>query len=315
MDGSSMLKNQSFESSKVIAVTCISSIYANNFVVMGSLVGEKDGDHKIVSDTPPTHYQVIIRSFSLLFENAEKYESAEFEAGGYKWKLVLHPNGNKSKNVEDHISLYLATADATSLPLGWEVSAVFRLFLLDQNQDNYLIVQDSQRKQRRFRRLTPEWGFDQFIPITYFAILLMDTVDDTCELGAEVFVRKERSTGKGECLKMIKDPDGFNHRWKIENLAKLDSDYYDSREFTVAGYKWEDALYPKGIDSGTGNYSLVLSTEVGTNGVSCKEDETVEICIAVMYVKTRKAHNVPFSCRESRFMPQVGKVVLQTLFP
>ncbi|KAJ0035415.1 hypothetical protein Pint_24220 [Pistacia integerrima] len=168
MDGSSMLKNQSFESSKVIAVTCISSIYANNFVVMGSLVGEKDGIIRSVSDTPPTHYQVIIQSFSLLSENAEKYESAEFEAGGYKWKLVLHLNGNKSKNVEDHISIYLAMADATSLPPGWEVSAVFRLFLLYQNQDNYLIVQDSQRKQSQFRRLTPEWGFDQFIPITVF---------------------------------------------------------------------------------------------------------------------------------------------------
>ncbi|KAJ0092355.1 hypothetical protein Patl1_24775 [Pistacia atlantica] len=54
-------------------------------------------------------------------QSFEKYESAEFEAGGYKWKLVLHPNGNKSKNVEDHISLYLAMADATSLPPGWEI--------------------------------------------------------------------------------------------------------------------------------------------------------------------------------------------------
>ncbi|KAJ0035413.1 hypothetical protein Pint_24222 [Pistacia integerrima] len=36
-------------------------------------------------------------------------------------KLVLHPNGNKSKNVEDHISLYLAMADATSLPPGWKM--------------------------------------------------------------------------------------------------------------------------------------------------------------------------------------------------
>lgn len=56
-------------------------------------------------------------------------------------KLILHPNGNKSKKVEDHISVYLAMADASSLPTGWEVHAVFRLFLLDQNQDNYLIAQ------------------------------------------------------------------------------------------------------------------------------------------------------------------------------
>ncbi|KAJ0093131.1 hypothetical protein Patl1_24767 [Pistacia atlantica] len=238
---------------------------------MGSLVGEKDGIIRSVSDTPPTHYQVIIQSFSLLFENAEKYESAEFEAGGYKWKLVLHPNGNKSKNVEEHISHHLAMADATSLP------------------------PDSQRKQKRFRRLTPEWGFDQFIPITVFSDSSNGyLVDDTCEVGAEVFVRKERSTGKGECLKMIKDPGGFNHLWKIENLEKLDSDYYDSREFTAAGYKWKMQFYPKGIDSGTASdlslylvlaglasltpppkiyaeYSLVLSNELWTS-LSYKEN-------------------------------------------
>ncbi|KAJ0092357.1 hypothetical protein Patl1_24777 [Pistacia atlantica] len=245
-------------------MTCISSIYANNFVVMGSLVSEKDGIIRSVSDTPPTHYQVIIQSFSLLSKNAEKYESAEFEAGGYKWKLVLHPSGNKSKNVEDHISLYLAMADATSLPSHGRCN--FSPYWLG----------DSQRKQRRFRRLTPEWGFDQFIPITVFSDSSNGyLVDDTCELGAEVFVRKERSTGKGECLKMIKDPGGFNHLWKIENLEK------------------KMQLYPKGIDSGTGShlslylvladlasltpppkiyadYSLVLSNEVGTNGVSYK---------------------------------------------
>ncbi|KAF7841737.1 MATH domain and coiled-coil domain-containing protein [Senna tora] len=39
-----------------------------------------------VSDTSPAHYQVRIQSFSLLTKNAIKtYESAEFEAGGYKW--------------------------------------------------------------------------------------------------------------------------------------------------------------------------------------------------------------------------------------
>ena len=32
-------------------------------------------------------------------------------------------------------------ADTCSLTFGWEVYAVFRLFLLDQNQDIYLVVQ------------------------------------------------------------------------------------------------------------------------------------------------------------------------------
>ncbi|KAH9753481.1 TRAF-like family protein [Citrus sinensis] len=98
----------------------------------------------------------------------EKYESGAFEAGGYKWKLVLYPNGNESKNVKDHISLCLAMADTSSLTFGWEVYAVFRLFLLDQNQDNYLVVQDAIGKERRFNGLKLEWGFDQFIPLKAF---------------------------------------------------------------------------------------------------------------------------------------------------
>lgn len=59
-------------------------------------------------------------------------------------KLVLHPDGNKNKNVKEHISIYLAMAmadEATSLPPGWEVYATFRMFLLDQKKDNYLTLE------------------------------------------------------------------------------------------------------------------------------------------------------------------------------
>ncbi|KAG6765688.1 hypothetical protein POTOM_029741 [Populus tomentosa] len=95
-----------------------------------------------ISDASPVHYIVKIELFSLLAKNAvEKYESGVFKAGGYTWKLVLYPSGNKSRNVKDYISLYLAKVDASSLPLGWEVHVIFRLFLLDQNKDSYLVIQ------------------------------------------------------------------------------------------------------------------------------------------------------------------------------
>ena len=53
----------------------------------------------------------------------------------------MYPAGNKSKNVKEHISVYLAMENTSSLPHGWEVYAVFRLFLLDQDKDNFLILQ------------------------------------------------------------------------------------------------------------------------------------------------------------------------------
>jgi hypothetical protein len=56
-------------------------------------------------------------------------------------KLVLYPNGNKNRNVKDHISLYLALDESSSLHPGWEIYVNFRLFLFDHNNDNYLVVQ------------------------------------------------------------------------------------------------------------------------------------------------------------------------------
>ncbi|PRQ39603.1 putative ubiquitinyl hydrolase 1 [Rosa chinensis] len=95
-----------------------------------------------ITDAPPTHYTLKIESLSVLNKNSlEKYESGEFGAGGYKWKLVFYPNGNKRKNVKDHISLYLVMAGANTSQIHWGVHAVFRLFLLDQNTGNYLVFQ------------------------------------------------------------------------------------------------------------------------------------------------------------------------------
>lgn len=39
-----------------------------------------------ISEAAPSHYTLKIQSFSLLTKNdIDKYESGEFEAGGYKW--------------------------------------------------------------------------------------------------------------------------------------------------------------------------------------------------------------------------------------
>ncbi|XP_031376430.1 MATH domain and coiled-coil domain-containing protein At3g58250-like [Punica granatum] len=216
---------------------------------------------RLISDAPPAHYLFKIQSFSLLAKNGvDKYESGIFHAGGYKWKLILHPNGNKTMNVKDHVSVHLSLAETSSLPSSWEVYAVIRLFLLDQNKDNYFIVQDAMGKHRRFHWMKLESGFNQLIPLKTFADSRNGyLVDDTCVLGAEVFVSKERSTGKGESLVMIKDALSNNHYWKIDNFSKLDKEYYDSSIFLAGNYKWKIRFFPNGKGSGLGSYiSLYL---------------------------------------------------------
>ncbi|TKY68372.1 Ubiquitin carboxyl-terminal hydrolase 12 [Spatholobus suberectus] len=215
---------------------------------------------RFISDAPPTHYTVKIQLFSLLTKNSiERYESGEFEAGGYKWKLVLYPSGNKSKNVKDHISLYLALHGATAFHSNTEIYVNFRLFLLDQNNDNYLVIQDTFGKERRFTKTKVEWGFDQFISLKDFNDGSNGhLVNDVCTLGAEVFVCKERSQGKGEFL-VLKDDIAYKHVWTIDNFfSKLDSGYLVSIPFDTGNYKWIIKLYPKGKHVGLDNNYLSL---------------------------------------------------------
>ncbi|GAY34878.1 hypothetical protein CUMW_013770, partial [Citrus unshiu] len=193
-------------------------------------------------------------NFSKLDERRQ--ESQVFSAGEHKWKLVIYPKGNKSKNAKDHISLYLAVADTSSLTFGWEVNAVSRLFLLDQNQDSYSVAQDAVGKERRrFNGLKLEWGFDQFIPLEAFNDASNGyPVDDTCVFGAEVFV-KERNIIEGECLSMAKITSGCKFVWMVENFSKLDERRQES----------QIVLYPMGNGCGDGDHlSLFLAFEDST---------------------------------------------------
>ncbi|KAH7512812.1 hypothetical protein FEM48_Zijuj12G0129700 [Ziziphus jujuba var. spinosa] len=110
---------------------------------MGSLSFDvQEGISRSITVVPPTHYTLKINNFSLLAKNSiDRYESGEFQAGGYKWKLVVYPNGNKNKNEKEHVSVYLAIVKENSLPTGWQVYANFSLFLHDQNKDNYMVLQ------------------------------------------------------------------------------------------------------------------------------------------------------------------------------
>ncbi|XP_011100689.1 MATH domain and coiled-coil domain-containing protein At2g42460 isoform X1 [Sesamum indicum] len=225
-----------------------------------SLPGQ-DGLSRSISETPPNHYILKIQSFSQLTKHKiDRYNSTDFEAGGYKWKLVLHPNGNKNKGISDHISVYLLIAESNSLVLGWQIRAIFRLFLLDQNKDTYLTLQDIAENGRRFHQMKPEWGFDKFIPHSVFNDSANGyLVNDTCVFGAEVYVCQEKLIGKGECLSMIKDAITYKNTWRVE-FSSLTDECVDSQPFNAADQKWKIQLYPRGKGSGAGSYiSLYLT--------------------------------------------------------
>ncbi|KAA8545761.1 hypothetical protein F0562_020788 [Nyssa sinensis] len=191
----------------------------------------------------PAHYLLNIQSFSTFYEtDIENYETGDFEAGGYKWKLCLYPNGNKKRNVNDHISLYLVISDTKNLPHGWEVNIQFKFFVFDHIKDKYLTVQDGGGRVRRFHAIKTEWGFDQFLSLDTFKNVSNGYLcDDSCILGAEVFVI--HYAGEGECLSLIKAPAGNIYTWKVHNFSALSKEELSSEEFKTGKGKWYDFFF------------------------------------------------------------------------
>ncbi|XWS45850.1 hypothetical protein CRYUN_Cryun14cG0014700 [Craigia yunnanensis] len=196
------------------------------------------GITRVTRDLPPAHCLLKINSFSLFAESIEKYESGVFEAGGYKWRLLLYPHGNKKRNGDGDgcISLYLQIAETETLPLGWQINVNFKLFVFDQIQDKYLTIEDA-GAIKRFHQMKTEWGFDQLLLLECFNDASNGyLVNDSCIFGAEVFVIEHKANW--ECLSMINQPAHNTISFKLENFSKLDKRSYESPLQNIAGLKW-----------------------------------------------------------------------------
>ncbi|XP_031259562.1 ubiquitin carboxyl-terminal hydrolase 12-like [Pistacia vera] len=215
---------------------------------------------RVERDLPPAHYTLKTESFSLLVKSEkEKYESDTFEAGSYKWRLVLYPDGNKKRNGNCHISLYLEIDGVESFSDNWEVFVNFKLFVFDQIHNKYLTIQDVDGKVRRFHKMKTKWGFDQLVSFEDFYNSSKGyLVNGCCAFGAEVFVIKP--THKGETLSMVKlkpPTDKAILTSKIENFSKSDKKVHYSNKYAVGDRKWKIKIYRKGYDSAEGDYLSV----------------------------------------------------------
>ncbi|KAL3637481.1 hypothetical protein CASFOL_018649 [Castilleja foliolosa] len=96
-------------------------------------------------EASPANFLVKIDSFSLIDKHGiDKLETRVFEAGGYKWKLVIYLNGHETvKEEEGYISVYLTMADKTAFPSNWEVNATFSICLFNYVSGNYIYSLDN----------------------------------------------------------------------------------------------------------------------------------------------------------------------------
>ncbi|KAL9154919.1 hypothetical protein ABFS82_10G148500 [Erythranthe guttata] len=213
-----------------------------------------DGHEFIILETrdaPPAHFLTKIESFSLLSEyRVSKYESKVFEVDGYKWRLVIYPNGGEGQIKGNNVSVYLAMADTSSLPVDWELYADFTIFLYDQFSDNYLCFRGN---VRRFHATKSKWGFPKFMSKKS----LRDQssgylVKDNIVLGAEVFVMKKQRIV--ESVTVLKPMYTRLRDWKIVEFSKLEG-VWVSEEFNMRDVEWKLKLYPNGDLDSNGDLS------------------------------------------------------------
>ncbi|KAL9162464.1 hypothetical protein ABFS82_07G091400 [Erythranthe guttata] len=220
-------------------------------------------------EAPPAHLLLKIESFSL-FEKCqiEKYETKEFAAGEYKWKLIIYPNGDDNVGKDSgYVSVYLAMVDTCSQPV--EVNVVFSIFLFNHISGKYL---SSLGRTRRFLGTKSKWGFSKFISKESLTDPSNGYVvgDKSCVFGAEVFVAKKEAITQSVSSRNVDIP--YKRDWIIPNYSKLGI-RWESEEFGAGGKKWRIIIYPKGAGIGVGTHVSIYLWYVG-----CKR---VEACFTV----------------------------------
>ncbi|KAK4720632.1 hypothetical protein R3W88_010865 [Solanum pinnatisectum] len=230
-----------------------------------------------ITNSLPRRYLWKIESFSLLSENGtSKYESNEFESGGFNWKMIIYPDGDGDG--AGHISVYLAIIGKSSLHAVWEVNVSFSFLIFDQIHDNYNVMKA--RMERRFRNIKTEWGFSKCISHKTFKDPSNGyLVNDKCIVGVDVYVIKNQ--GIGECMSLLKGSKVYKHKWEITKFTKLKKKVYYSEKFTVEGYKWKLLLYPTGCIGQNGQSISVFLVSVDAEGFAPQKSVGAKFTISV----------------------------------
>ncbi|KAJ6320619.1 hypothetical protein OIU78_015913 [Salix suchowensis] len=242
-------------------------------------------------DLPPAHFTLKIESFSLLRNTGVvNYESDVFEAGGYKWRLCLNPNGKR------FVSLYLKLENTSNFRSGWEVNADFKLFVYDHINNKYLAFQDKNYPVKRFHEMRTKWGYEQFPPLQTFRDSSKGyLVNDSCVFGAEVFVI--RPTGKREILSMVQKPANGSSTLKFEHFSKLDKNSPSSKVLTAGGRSWQIYVYPGGYGEGKGNSLTVYLGLVGRDRLPPKKAIWAECKLRVLNQRRGRGNHVENTVR------------------
>ncbi|XP_010536061.1 PREDICTED: uncharacterized protein LOC104811151 [Tarenaya hassleriana] len=213
------------------------------------------GVTSFLRDQPPSSKLFTIESFSVVKSRGEGYESAVFDAAGYKWRLVMFPVGKQDDGGSNYVSMYLRIEETESLPKSWEINVDLKLFVHNQKLNKYLTVQDGTTK--RFNEAKKEWGFAQMIPLSTLNNPNEGYVSgDRVTFGAEIFLLNKIQ--EIEKVTFVQSPANNKFSWTISYFPQLEDKFYFSDAFLVGDRYWRLGLNPKGLGGGRGTALPVL---------------------------------------------------------
>ncbi|XP_031737976.1 TNF receptor-associated factor homolog 1a isoform X3 [Cucumis sativus] len=130
-----------------------------------------------------------IEKFSQL--NKRELRSDAFEVGGYKWYILIYPQGC---DVCNHLSLFLCVANHDKLLPGWSHFAQFTIAVVnkDPKKSKYSDT------LHRFWKKEHDWGWKKFMELSKVLDGFIDA--DTLIIKAQVQVIRERADRPFRCL-------------------------------------------------------------------------------------------------------------------
>ncbi|XP_073277089.1 TNF receptor-associated factor homolog 1a-like isoform X2 [Primulina huaijiensis] len=123
--------------------------------------------------------------------NKREIRSNAFEIGGYKWYILIYPQGC---DVCNHLSLFLCVANHDKLLPGWSHFAQFTIAVVnkDPKKSKYSDT------LHRFRKKEHDWGWKKFMELSKVMDGFIDA--DTLVIKAQVQVIRERADRPFRCL-------------------------------------------------------------------------------------------------------------------
>ncbi|GFP95889.1 math domain-containing protein at5g43560 [Phtheirospermum japonicum] len=123
--------------------------------------------------------------------NKRELKSNAFEVGGYKWYILIYPQGC---DVCNHLSLFLCVANHDKLLPGWSHFAQFTIAVVnkDPKKSKYSDT------LHRFWKKEHDWGWKKFMELSKVLDGFIDS--DTLIIKAQVQVIRERADRPFRCL-------------------------------------------------------------------------------------------------------------------